>query len=152
MLLAYARASKADDSQVLDLQRDALLFNEVDDTEPIPTLPEGPRSSVLDEIDGPHVLVNPAWAQAVALGRWPSQVPPSPPPALGGIPSLRSASERPPDNQVRSVITLMQHGRRSVVEFTLQLVQVALPQGRMIPEDFGEGRQITAIDLGLHCP
>src|SRR5215468_8679508 len=152
MLLAYARASKADDRQVLDLQRDALLFNEVDDTEPIPTLPEGPRSSVLDEIDGPHVLVNPAWAQAVALGRWPSQGRPSPTPAIGGIPSLRSASERPPDNQVRSVITLMQHGRRSVVEFTLQLVQVALPKSRVIPEDFGEGRQLTAIDLGLHRP
>jgi hypothetical protein len=118
----------------------------------VPTLSEGPRSSVLDEIAGPHVLVSPAWAQAVALGRWPSQVRPSPPPALGGIPSLRSASERPPDNQVRSVITLMQHGRRSVVEFTLQLVQVALSKGRVIPEDFGEGRQRTAINLGLSRP
>src|SRR5262249_38120953 len=78
--------------------------NEVDDTEYIPTLPEGPRSSVLDEIDGPHVLVNPAWAQAVALGRWPSQVRPSSTPALGGILFLRSVRERPPDNQVRSVI------------------------------------------------
>jgi hypothetical protein len=46
----------------------------------------------------------------------------------------------------------MQHGRRSVVEFTLQLVQVALPQGRVIPEDFGEGGQRTAIDLGLSRP
>jgi hypothetical protein len=51
-----------------------------------------------------------------------------------------------------SAITLMQHGRRSVVEFTLQLVQVALPKGRVIPEDFGEGRQLTAIDLGLNRP
>ena len=76
MLLAYARASKAGDSQVLDLQRDALLFNEVDNTEHIPALPEGPRSSALDEIDGPHVLVSPEWAQAVELGRWPSQVRP----------------------------------------------------------------------------
>ena len=50
------------------------------------------------------------------------------------------------------VIKLMQHGRRSVVEFTLQLVQVALPKGRVIPEDFGEGRQLPAIDLGLHRP
>ena len=48
--------------------------------------------------------------------------------------------------------TLMQHGRRSVVEFTLQRVQVALPKGRVIPEDFGEGRQLAAIDLGLHRP
>ena len=46
----------------------------------------------------------------------------------------------------------MQHGLRSVVEFTLQLVQVALPKGRVIPEDFGEGRQLTAIDLGLNRP
>ena len=51
-----------------------------------------------------------------------------------------------------SALTLMQHGRRSVVEFTLQLVQVALPKGRVIPEDFGEGRQFTAIDLGLSRP
>jgi hypothetical protein len=152
MLLAYARASKADDSQVLDLQRDALLFNEVDGTEHIPTLPEGPRSSVPDEIDGPHVLVSPEWVQAVELGRWPSQVRLSPTPAIGGIPSLRSANERPPDNQVRLAIALMQHGRRSVVECTLQLVPVALPQGRVIPEDCGEGRQLPAIDLGLHRP
>ena len=32
-----------------------------------------------------------------------------------------------------SAIKLMQHGLRSVVEFTLQLVQVALPKGRVIP-------------------
>ena len=51
-----------------------------------------------------------------------------------------------------SVIKLMQHGLRSVVEFTLQLVQVALPKGRVIPEDFGEGGQLTAIDLRLTCP
>ena len=51
-----------------------------------------------------------------------------------------------------SAMKLMQHGRCSVVEFTLQLVQVALPQGRVIPEDFGEGGQRTAIDLGLHRP
>ena len=51
-----------------------------------------------------------------------------------------------------SAMKLMQHGRRSVVEFTLQLVQVALPQGRVIPEDFGEGSRRTAIDLGLSRP
>ena len=55
-------------------------------------------------------------------------------------------------HQIRSAITLMQHGRRSVVEFTLQLVQVALPKSRVIPEDFGEGGQLTAIDLGLSRP
>ena len=37
---------------------------------------EGPRYSALYEIDGPHVLVSPEWAQAVELGRWPSQVRP----------------------------------------------------------------------------
>jgi hypothetical protein len=62
---------------------------------------EGPRYSALYEIDGPHVLVSPEWAQAVELGRWPSQVRPYPTPAIGGIPSIRSASERPPYNQVR---------------------------------------------------
>ena len=88
----------------VDADKEA-LFNEVDDTEHIPTLlkvpgvwavtrmqdapfavsiggaehqvaHEGPRSSVLDEIDGPHVLVSPEWAQAVELGRWLSQVRP----------------------------------------------------------------------------
>jgi hypothetical protein len=39
-----------------------------------------------------------------------------------------------------------------VVEFTLQLVQVAFPKGRMIPEDFGERGQLTALDLGLSRP
>src|SRR4029434_6882463 len=77
---------------------------------------------------------------------------PDPTPAIGGIPSLRAASKRPPYNQVRSAITLMQHGLRSVVEFTLQLVQVALPKGRVIPEDFGEVRQLPAIDLRLSRP
>ena len=81
------------------------LFNEVYDTEHIPNLlkvpgahavtrikgepfavsiggeeqqvaHEGPRYSALYEIDGPHVLVSPEWAQAVELGRWPSQVRP----------------------------------------------------------------------------
>src|SRR5437867_8661747 len=37
---------------------------------------EGPRYSALYEIDGPHVLVSAAWAKAVELGRWPSQVRP----------------------------------------------------------------------------
>ena len=81
------------------------LFNEVYDTEHIPNLlkvpgvravtrtqgepfvvsiggeeqqvaHEGPRYSALYEIDGPHVLVSAAWAKAVELGRWPSQVRP----------------------------------------------------------------------------
>ena len=81
------------------------LFNEVYDTEHIPNLLKvpgvyavtrikgepfavsiggteqqvvhtGPRYSALYEIEGPHVLVSPAWAQAVELGRWPSQVRP----------------------------------------------------------------------------
>jgi len=37
---------------------------------------QGPRDSALYEIDGPHVLVSAAWAQAVERGRWPSQVRP----------------------------------------------------------------------------
>ena len=36
----------------------------------------GPRYSALYEIEGPHVLVSDAWAEAVELGRWPSQVRP----------------------------------------------------------------------------
>jgi hypothetical protein len=81
------------------------LFNEVYDTEHVPNLlkvpgvhavtrtkgeafavsiggaeqqvvHEGPRYSALYEIDGPHVLVSAAWAQAVEMGRWPSQVRP----------------------------------------------------------------------------
>ncbi len=78
------------------------LFNEVYDTEHIPNLlkvpgvhavtrikgepfavsiggaeqqiaHEGPRYSAMYEIDGPHVLVSPAWAQAVEAGplAWP---------------------------------------------------------------------------------
>jgi hypothetical protein len=81
------------------------LFNEVYDTEHVPNLlkvpgvyavtrlqgepfavsiggeerqlaHEGPRYSALYEIEGPHVLVSAAWAEAVELGRWPSQVRP----------------------------------------------------------------------------
>ena len=81
------------------------LFNEVYDTEHIPNLlkvpgvqavtrlkgepfavsiggaeqqvmHEGPRYSAVYEIEGPHVLVSAAWAKAVELGRWPSQVRP----------------------------------------------------------------------------
>jgi hypothetical protein len=37
---------------------------------------EGPRHSALYEIDGPHVLVSREWAQAVELGRWPTEVRP----------------------------------------------------------------------------
>jgi hypothetical protein len=81
------------------------LFNEVYDTEHVPTLlkvpgvhavsrvqgepftvsiggeekrvaHEGPRHSALYEIDGPHVLVSPEWAKAVEVGRWPTHVRP----------------------------------------------------------------------------
>ncbi len=81
------------------------LFNEVYDTEHLPNLLKvpgvhavtrlkgepftvsiggaaqqvthtGPRYSALYEIEGPHVLVSAAWAAAVELGRWPSQVRP----------------------------------------------------------------------------
>jgi hypothetical protein len=81
------------------------LFNEVYDTEHIPNLLKvpgvhavtrlkgepfavsiggaeqqvahtGPRYSALYEIEGPHVLVSAAWAEAVERGRWPSQVRP----------------------------------------------------------------------------
>jgi hypothetical protein len=91
-------------SMDVDADKEA-LFNEVYDTEHIPNLlkvpgvravtrmqgepfavsiggaeqqvaHEGPRYSALYEIDGPHVLVSPEWAQAVELGRWPSQVRP----------------------------------------------------------------------------
>src|SRR5687768_8618714 len=36
----------------------------------------GPRYSALYEIEGPHVLISAAWAEAVERGRWPSQVRP----------------------------------------------------------------------------
>ena len=34
---------------------------------------DGPRYSAVYEIDGPHVLVSSAWANAVEEGRWPGQ-------------------------------------------------------------------------------
>ena len=37
---------------------------------------DGPRYSAIYEIDGPQVLVSPAWAKAVEDGRWPGQVRP----------------------------------------------------------------------------
>jgi len=81
------------------------IFNEVYDTEHIPTLMKvpgvqsvtrlkgeafnfsvggeekriehaGPVYSAVYEIDGPHVLVSPEWAKAVEAGRWPGQVRP----------------------------------------------------------------------------
>jgi hypothetical protein len=81
------------------------IFNEVYDTEHIPTLMKvpgvrsvtrikgeafnfsiggeeknidhaGPVYSAIYEIDGPHVLVSPEWAKAVEAGRWPEQVRP----------------------------------------------------------------------------
>ena len=89
-------------SMDVDSDKEA-LFNEVYDTEHVPNLLNvpgvhtvtrikgvpfavsiggieqhithtGPRYSALYEIAGPHVLVSAAWAQAVELGRWPSQV------------------------------------------------------------------------------
>jgi hypothetical protein len=37
---------------------------------------DGPRHSAVYEIDGPHVLVSPAWGKAVEAGRWPGEVRP----------------------------------------------------------------------------
>jgi hypothetical protein len=81
------------------------LFNEVYDTEHVPSLlkvpgvhavtrlegepfavsiggeekrvaHDGPRYSAVYEIDGPEVLVSRAWAKAVEAGRWASEVRP----------------------------------------------------------------------------
>jgi hypothetical protein len=81
------------------------LFNEIYDTEHVPNLlavpgvrtvtrmtgepfamsiggaekevaHDGPRYSAIYEIDDPHVLVSPEWADAVERGRWPTQVRP----------------------------------------------------------------------------
>jgi hypothetical protein len=81
------------------------LFNEVYDTEHVPTLlqvpgvyavtrvegepfaislggeekqvvHDGPRHSAVYEIDGPQVLVSREWAKAVEAGRWPKEVRP----------------------------------------------------------------------------
>jgi hypothetical protein len=81
------------------------LFNEVYDTEHVPNLlkvpgvhgatrlvgepfalniggaekaiaQDGPRYSAIYEIDGPHVLVSPEWAEASEKGRWPAEVRP----------------------------------------------------------------------------
>jgi hypothetical protein len=81
------------------------LFNEVYDTEHVPTLLKvpgvhsaarlvgepfvlsiggeekpiaqtSPRYSAIYEIDGPHVLVSPEWALASEAGRWPTEVRP----------------------------------------------------------------------------
>ena len=81
------------------------IFNEVYDTEHIPTLMKvpgvrsvtrlkgeafnfsiggaekrvehsGPVYSAVYEIDGPHVLTSPEWAKAVEAGRWPGEVRP----------------------------------------------------------------------------
>ena len=37
---------------------------------------DGPRYSAVYEIDGPQVLISPAWAKAVEEGRWPGEVRP----------------------------------------------------------------------------
>jgi hypothetical protein len=90
----------------MDVDADkAALFNEIYDTEHIPNLlkvpsvrgvtrmagepftmsiggtekqvaHDGPRYSAIYEIDGPDILVSPAWANAVEEGRWPAQVRP----------------------------------------------------------------------------
>ena len=81
------------------------LFNEVYDTEHVPTLlkvpgvravtrvqgqpfamsiggeerhvaHEGPRYTAIYELDGPDVLTSPQWAEAVEVGRWPTAVRP----------------------------------------------------------------------------
>jgi hypothetical protein len=91
-------------SMDVDPEKEA-LFNEVYDTEHVPNLLKvpgvravtrmkgeafavsiggaeqqvahtGPCYSALYEIEGPHVLVSAAWAEAVECGRWPSQVRP----------------------------------------------------------------------------
>src|ERR1700693_4150606 len=88
----------------VDADKEA-LFNQIYDTEHIPNLlkvpgvrgvtrmagepfalsiggvekkvaHESPRYSAMYEIDGPHVLVSPEWAQAVEEGRWPTQIRP----------------------------------------------------------------------------
>jgi len=91
-------------SMDVDLDKET-LFNEVYDTEHLPNLlkvpgvhaaarmvgepfvlniggeetqvaQNGPRYSVLYEIDGPHVLVSREWADASESGRWPGEVRP----------------------------------------------------------------------------
>jgi len=91
-------------SMDVDSDKEA-LFNEVYDTEHIPNLlkvpgvravtrmagepfavsivgaekkvaHDGPRYSAVYEIDGPRVLISPAWAKAVEDGRWPGEVRP----------------------------------------------------------------------------
>ena len=81
------------------------LFNEVYDTEHVPSLAsvpgvhsaarmqgepftlniggeekpieyDGPRYTAIYEIDGPHVLVSAEWAKASEAGRWPKEVRP----------------------------------------------------------------------------
>jgi hypothetical protein len=81
------------------------LFNEVYDTEHVPSLSkvpgvhsaarlqgepftlniggedkpigyDGPRYTAIYEIDGPHVLVSAEWAKASEAGRWPKEVRP----------------------------------------------------------------------------
>ena len=88
----------------VDADKEA-LFNEIYDTEHIPNLlkvpgvravtrmvgepfamsiggvekkvaHDGPRYSAIYEIDDPHVLVSPEWANAVEQGRWPTQIRP----------------------------------------------------------------------------
>ena len=91
-------------SMDVDADKEA-LFNEIYDTEHVPNLLKvpgvhaavrmvgepfvlniggeekpiaqtGPRYTALYEIDGPHVLVSPEWAQASEAGRWPVKVRP----------------------------------------------------------------------------
>jgi hypothetical protein len=91
-------------SMDVDADKEA-LFNEVYDTEHVPNLlqvpgvhaaarmvgepfvltiggeekriaQDGPRYTVIYEIDGPHVLISREWAQASESGRWPGEVRP----------------------------------------------------------------------------
>ncbi len=91
-------------SMNVDLDKED-IFNEVYDTEHVPNLlkvpgvqavarlkgepfvmsiggaekkmiHEGPIYSAIYDIDGPHVLVSPEWAEAVEAGRWPGHVRP----------------------------------------------------------------------------
>ena len=90
----------------MDVDRDKeALFNEVYDTEHVPLISkvpgvrgasrlqgedftmqlggesvkkqhEGARYTAIYEIDGPQVLLSPAWAKAAETGRWPTDVRP----------------------------------------------------------------------------
>ena len=64
----------------------------------------GPRYSALYEIEGPHVLVSAAWAQAVDWAAGPARSGPTP--AIGSTRSIRSASGQRPCNQLRALLMI----------------------------------------------